>query len=305
MMWHILKPGRCLSAAVIIPLACLTISLPSTAPAQETPREVRLKASMALNQGAFDDAASLLQQLVEWFGNETKEQTVASMESVYYNLGTCHFFLGRFTEAREVFTVYLKKYRASTHTAEVAVYIGDCYRFEEQLGEALKFYANTLRKYQLPSDLKSDVYQSMARCYLALDKWDKAIPVMQKLYTTAPDIGRRNWAAALLTTAYLKQMEVNKVYRLIPYLLVPGSFASRSVALNMAALETGDDLFSDEKYRDALWIYRLVYPHDVLTARSQQHLELLQKKSERLKRSWATRAPCFMSRNRSANWKMK
>lgn len=269
----------------IVHIVCLSFTLASTAFAQDTPRDVRLKASLALSQGAFDEAASLLQQLVDWFGKETKEQTVAQMETVYFNLGTCHFFLGHFAEARDVFNVYLKKYRANTRTPEVAVYIGDCYRFEEQLGEALKSYADTLKKHQLPPDLKADVYQSMARCYLALDKWDKAIPVMQKLYSTAPDMGRKNWAASLLTTAYLKQMEVDKVYRLIPYLLVPGSFASRSVALNMAALEAGDDLFSDEKYRDALWIYRLVYPHDVLTARSQQYLDVLQKRSERLKRS--------------------
>lgn len=283
MSWHTMQPGRCLSRAAILLLALSLSSLP--AGAQDTPREVRLKASLALSQGAFEDAASLLQQLVDWFGKETKADVVASMEAVYFNLGTCNFFLGRFAEAREVFSTYLKKYRHGPRSTEVAVYIGDCYRFEEQLGEALKSYADTLKRYPMQGDLLADVYQSMARCYLALDKWDKAIPVMKKLYSTAPDIGRRNWAAALLTTAYLKQMEIEKVYRLIPFLLVPNSFASRSVALNMAALETGDDLFADEKYRDALWIYRLVYPHDVLSARSQQYLENLQKKAERLKRS--------------------
>ncbi len=266
-----------------VTLACLAFTLTSSA--QETPREVRMKASAALSQGAFEDAAGLLQQLVDWFGKETKADVIASMEAVYFNLGTCHFFLGRFSEAREVFTVYLKKYHNGPRAAEVSVYISDCHRFEERTDAALKSYNDTMRKYQLPPDLKADVYQSMARCYLAQDKWDKAIPVMKKLYAVAPDIGRRNWAASFLTTAYLKQREVNKVYRLIPYLLVPGSFASRSVALNMAALETGDELFADEKYRDALWIYRLVYPHDVLSARSQQQLEQLQKHAERLKRS--------------------
>ncbi len=253
--------------------------------AQDTPREVRQKASFALSKGAFDDAAGYLQQLVDWFGNETKAETVSQMESVYFNLGICHFFTGRFSEAREVFSTYLKKYKTGPRVAEVSVYLGDCYRFEEQLGPALKSYADTLRRYQLVPDTRADIYQSMSRCYLALDKWDKAIPVLRQLYSTAPDVSRKNWAAAQLTTAYLKRSEVDKVFRLIPYLLVPGSFASRSVALNMAALETGDDLFADEKYRDALWIYRLVYPHDVLTARSQQHLDVLQRRAERLRRA--------------------
>lgn len=273
-----------ISIASSILLVLFSLLPLQTASGQDTPREVRQKASLALSKGAFDDAASLLQQLVDWFGKETKPETVTSMESVYFSLGTCHFLMGRFTEAREVFTTYQKKYRSGLRASEVAVYVGDCFRFEEQPVQALKSYAETLKKYELAPDLRADVYQAMARCYLTLDKWDKAIPVMQLLYSTAPDVDRRNWAAALLTTAYLKESELDKVYRLIPYLLVPGSFASRSVALNMAALETGDTLFADEKYRDALWVYRLVYPHDVLAAQSQQQLESLQKRAERLKR---------------------
>jgi TolA-binding protein len=253
--------------------------------AQDTPRDVRMKAQTALSQGAYADAIGYLQQLIEWFGDSKKDVTITQMESVYFSLGTCNFFLGQFSEAREVFATYLKKYRTGMHSQEAALYSADCHRFEEHLGEALKAYADILKKYELVPDLKADVYMSMARCYLAQDKWDKAVPLLRLLYSTAPDFGRRNWAASLLTTAYLKEMHVDKVYRLIPYLLVPNTFASRSVALNMAALEAGDDLFADEKYRDALWVYRLVYPHDVLTARSQQYLEFLQKQAERLKRT--------------------
>ena len=264
------------------------------AAAQDTPREVRIKAQTALSQGAFADAVGYLQQLVEWFGASTKEETRAQMENVYFSLGTCHFFLGQFGEARDAFNIYLKKYRTGPHSQDVAVYIADCYRFEQHLPEALKAYRDALKKYDLNGDLKADVLASMARCYLAQDKWDKAMPILQRLCQVAPDFQRRNWAATLLTTAHLKQMQVDSVYRLMPYLLLPNSFASRSVALNMAALEAGDALFGEEKYRDALWIYRLVYPHDVLEARSTQHLEYLNKLAERLKR--ATENPRYLMR---------
>ena len=273
---------RAALAAVVCLLAGLS-AVPATAQ-QETPREVKLKAQMALAQGAFADAIGFLQKLVEWYGDSTKEQTKAQMESVYYNLGSCHFFIGQFSEAREVFEGYLKKYRMGTYAPQMSVYIGDSYRFEGQTDKALRSYQTALKKYQFTADLKADIYAAMARCYVAEDKWDKAMPVLRRLYIIAPDFSRRNWAATLLTTAYLKEMKLERVYQLIPYLLLPDSFASRSVALNMAALEAGDALFAEEKYRDALWIYRLVYPQDVLVARGEEQLEKLQKKAERLKR---------------------
>jgi tetratricopeptide (TPR) repeat protein len=272
-----------LALCALVALLAACGPLPA-ARAQDNPREVRAKAQVALTKGAYADAILLLQQLVDWFGTSTKEETVASMEGVYFALGTCHFFVGQFGEARDVFDTYLKKYRTGPHAAEVAVYIGDSYRFEGALNEALKAYQKALRTYDLGGDLKADVFASMVRCLLAADRWDKALPLLRKLYQIAPDFTRRNWAATLLTTAYLKEMDTEHVFRLIPYLLMPDSFASRSVALNMAALEAGDALFADEVYRDALWVYRLVYPHDELTMRSQAYLEVLQRRAERLKR---------------------
>ena len=277
--------GRKKAAAFPALLAAFLALAPlQPAHGQETVAEVRRKAQMALAQGAYADAIGYLQQLIEWFGESKRETTFVQMEVVYYQLGISHFLIGQFAEARGVFETYLKKYRNGPHAQEVAVFIGDTYRFENQLPQALKSYITTLKRYPLGPDLKADVFMSMARCYLAQDKWNKAMPVLLRLYQVAPDFARRNWAATLLTTAYLKERKLEKVYRLVPYLLLPDSFAGRSVALNMAALETGDELFAEERYREALWIYRLVYPHDVIMTRSQAYLERLEKKAERLRR---------------------
>ncbi len=251
---------------------------------QDTPREVRAKANMALSQGAYADAIGLLQQLVEWYGQSTDQTTVTDMAHVYFSLGICHFLTGQFAEARTAFEVYLKKYRNGSRAGEAAVYIADAYRFDGALEKALKAYDDALKRYVLGGDLEADVYAGMIRCHLAQDQWDRAMPLLKKLYDIAPDMDRRSWAATFLTTAYMKELRLENVYRLVPYLLLPDSFASRSVALNMSALEAGDILFGEEKYRDALWVYRLVYPHDTLVARSEIHLDVLQKRAERLKK---------------------
>jgi len=273
------------SALFIALSASILLTLSTPALAQDSPREVRAKAQAALEKGAYADAIGYLQQMIEWYGSSKKDAAIMQMEMIYFYLGTSHFFIGQFNEARAAFTVYLKEFRNGAKIEDATLYIADCYRFEERYGDALRAYSQALKRFSFQGSIRADVYMSIARCYLAQDKWDKAIPVLRKLYEIAPDFTRRNWAASLMTTAFLKEMDLEKVYRLVPYLLQPNSFASRNVAFNMAAIEAGDNLFADEKYRDALWIYRLVYPHDVLLARSQQYLENLQKKAERLKRS--------------------
>ena len=106
---------------------------------------------------------------------------------------------------------------------------------------------------------------------------------MKRAYQIAPDEQRASWAVTLLVVAYLKDFQVEEVYKLASYLITPGSLASRSVAFNVSALEAADALFADERYRDALWIYRLVYPRDQLEKRSQRHLAELQEDLEDLK----------------------
>lgn len=268
-------------AALLLASACFT----SSAWAQATPRELRQSANTKLARGAFVDAIADLEQLIAYLG-ETKDPRIkSSMESVFYNLAICYFFVGQFAQAEQAFTDYTKRYPYGTRTIKAAVYIADCKRFKGDLEGALRAYDQVLKRYfhELSKDLKADMYCAMARCYLAGDDWKAAIDPLQKAYMTAPDFIRKNWAATLLTTAYFKEVDLDKVYMLVPFLLRPGSFASRSIAFNMAALECGDALFAEERYRDALWVHRMVYPHDMVMLRSEEYLEYLQRLADNMK----------------------
>ncbi len=251
---------------------------------QDTYKETRAAVAAALGRGAYEDAIPPLRQLVEWFGDTDKASMRAEMEDVFYHLGLCHLFLAQFSECRNVFETYLKKFPYGANAHLVAIFIGDTWRYEGHFAEALAAYQKALKTYEYSLDLRTDIFGSMARCYLAEEKWGPAEPLLIEIYRTAPDPYRRNWAAAMLATSYLKDGAVDKVYPMVPLLLQRGSFASRSVALNMAALEAGDELFADDKYRDALWVYRLVYPHDLLRLNAQDQLELWRLRVRRYQR---------------------
>lgn len=255
---------------------------------QESPRELHAKAQSLLAQGNYVDAIPVLEMLIQYLGESRVASHVAMMEMIYFNLAVSHFFVGQFEQAEKAFETYLKKYRTGAKVRDAAVFIGDALRFRGKLKEAVTAYRQALRRYPYSKSEKADIYMSIARCYLAEDRWSDAIDPLSRVYMLAGDFLRRNWAATLLTTAYFKEGKVEKVYALVPYLLRPDSFASRSVAFNLAALEAADDLFAEERYRDALWVYRLVYPYDQVLVRSQQHLEWLQRQAELIKRTPGT-----------------
>jgi tetratricopeptide (TPR) repeat protein len=273
----------------VVPYAALTALLllfctPRPASAQDTPAEVQAAANKMLSIGNYMDAIPLLDQMVTWFSASDESRIVSMMENVYFQLGMCHFILGHFGEARSAFDLYLRKYKFGARAWQAAAYIADSHRFQGATKDALKAYKYALDNYQYNIDWRTDILISMAKCHLAEERWAEASPLLLEVFRTAPDFHRRNWAASMLAVSYLKDMNVEKVYDMMPYLLHPQSYASHSVALNMAALEAGDALFSDEKYRDALWIYRIVYPHDVLIVNGAALKEQLEQKAERLRR---------------------
>jgi TolA-binding protein len=259
--------------------------LPLAAQSVVTPRELRLAVFSKLAQGAFEEAIPDLEMLIEMLGDSTTPAVVAGMEMIYYNLGVSYFFTAKFAEAEKAFNAYLKKYRNKAKAAEAAHYIADCKRFQNKPDDALKAYGGLLRRYQYGYSQKADIYSAMARCHLSQDRWREAIPPLLQVYKHAGDVLRRNWAATLLGTAYLKELDLEKLYPLMPYILRPNSFASRSVAFNMAALQAGDDLFADERYREALWLFRTVYPYETVAANSRAHLAYLQHRADYLKRT--------------------
>ncbi|MGQ9663065.1 MAG: tetratricopeptide repeat protein [Kiritimatiellia bacterium] len=258
------------------------------ASAQDTPRELHQRAQSKLAQGAYGDAIPDLENLIQLLGTSEVPSVKAQMEMVYYNLALCHFFIGQFEPAYKAFETYVKKYRMGAKVSEAYIFMADCLRFQRRLPEAIKAYKNAMQKFRYGNSRKADIYSAIARCYLAEDKWNEAIDPLSRVFALAGDFIRRNWAATLLTTAYFKQLEVEKVYPLIPYILRPNSFASRSVAFNLAALEAGDELFAEERYREALWVHRLVYPHDLVKLKSQEYLAWLQRRAESLRKSLGT-----------------
>ncbi len=259
---------------------CLGVLCAPLVRGQQTTREIRESANARLAAGDFEAAIGDLQLLVAILGDTRRDDVRAGLEHVFYSLALCHFLTGGFTEAESAFREYLRRYPHGGKVPDAWAFLGDAQRFAEKPQEAIRTYTEALRRFSYGFDLRADLFAGIARCHLMQGDWDSAIPALLNTYRSAPDVFRRSWAATLLSTAYLKTVDLPKLYPLVPSLLTQGSFASRSIAFNLAAIEAGDELFSEERYRESLWVHRLVYPHDVVVARSEEYLEFLQRRVE-------------------------
>lgn len=262
---------RCLAVAV----AALFLAAAPAARAQETLSSIREQAFRYFADGEFADALPFFEQMIEIQGSSKDPMVVSGMERVYYNAALCKFFTGNFPAAQVAFERYNAKYKRGTYLHESYVYIGDSLRYSSRHDAAIKQYQAALKRFRYPTDTRTDIYASIARCYLAQDDWKSAVDPLRKAFASAPDALRRNRAATLLATAYLKTMALEEIYKIVPFLLTRDSLASRSIAFNIAALEAGDTLFADERYREAFWIHRLVYPYEDVIANAQAYLDRL------------------------------
>ncbi len=269
------------SLAIFFMVALLA---PNMLVAQTTPHEYRVAANQALSTGAFAEAIPLLEQLISWFRESTNPSMQQELERFRYNLGMCYYITGNMASARGAYRDYLEHHRRGPNADKVAVYVGDTHRFEGEFDEAIQNYVQAVGTYQYDDDWMADIESSIAKAYLAEERWAEAMPHLLQVYRLANDWDRRNWAASLLAMSYLQERDIERVFDMMSVLMRPDSFASRSIALNLAALEIGDELFAEERYREALWIYRIVYPHDLLALNNIIFLERQEARSERLRR---------------------
>jgi TolA-binding protein len=251
---------------------------------QSTIREIRENVLLKLAKGEYESAIPDLLALIDTLKDEKTTSGRMELESIYYNLGISYFMTGQFPKAEEAFVNYRKKYPTGPRASNAAVYIADALRFSSKPKEAIKAYQEAMNRYEYTADIKADAYASIARCYLSQDDWNAAREPLQNAFYFSPDSLRRSRAATLLATSFLKTMTLDKLYSVVPYLLQRDSLASHSIAFNLSALEAGDALFGDERYREALWIFRLVFPYEEVKRRTEAHLERLKKLAEYEKR---------------------
>lgn len=206
------------------------------------------------------------------------------LEGIHFNLGLCYFLSGRFAETEKQFRRYVQLYPRERNVVPAEVFTADSLRYRGEFDRAIREYERIREGRRLNADWLTDVLCSLVRCHLAQDDWESAMPLLEKAYRHSPDRRRANWAATLLTTAYVRAEKLEQVYNLVPYLLQEGAFAARSVAFNLSTLEVADRLFARERYRDALWLYRLVFPLEVIEKGCKQRIAEMDRRADRIRR---------------------
>ena len=276
--WVFSRSWRRLSLPLLLLIGAAS-SLGAVTP-QEAVRDARARASACFGRGAFAAAIPDFEQAAQLAAANNLDQASEAAVRADDEQALCYLFTGNFGAAEEAFQSFVARHPQSARAAEAAVYLADCQRLGGRTREAIRSYTQALQRFAFGPDLLTDIEASLAQCWLAEDDWGAAREPLLQALRHAPDRVRRGHAATLLATAYLKTLSLDRLYPLIPDLLQRDALAPRSLAFNMAALEAGDSLFQDERYREALWLHRLVFTYEAMRAQAEAYRDELQKRIE-------------------------
>ena len=105
---------------------------------------------------------------------------------VYYYLGLCDLRLGKYGEARKIFTKLTKKNNSDKLRDKAHLGIFDTYYIDGQYREALARISHLL-KISPKSEFLSLIYLKLARANLKLAHWYKARKYLEKITTEFPN----------------------------------------------------------------------------------------------------------------------
>lgn len=114
------------------------------------------------------------------------ESIKSQRNDIHYYLGLCNLRLGRYEQAREVFTELTKKKNGDNFRDKAYLGIFDTYYIDGQYEKALHS-VNRLLKVSPKSEFLSLIYLKLARANLKLAHWYEARKYLEKITADFPD----------------------------------------------------------------------------------------------------------------------
>lgn len=165
------------------------------------------------------------------------------------------------TKAIEYYNQYLNDHPDGSRRDFVSFNLANAYSDQEDFENAIKFFDMTYRQSE-KAIYRSESRNRMAALYIRSERAADGIPLFREVFSTATlDPELRAQAAAWLIQGYLAAGQPEEINNYLRYLAAPFE-AVYDPSFNVTLLKSGDRLFEEENYDQAILLYSFVKSRD-------------------------------------------
>lgn len=221
----------------------------------------------SFQSGDYKKAVDALLQVIE------RSPADAPIEPVYFTLGSSYFNLPDYEKAISTFKTYQTKYPRGSRTTDAAVAIAQANFSLGKFDEAAELFAALE---SIPA-VRERVLLAQGEAYKRAGKPDKAIATLERL--VLPEIKSRLTAQGALTlgSLYGQKGDGARAISILRQIGQKLSLVDNVVRLNSLAVELGDNLFENGKYKEAMACFRVVRERAEIISFQKDRLGALQK----------------------------
>ena len=237
--------------------------------------ELFSSANMALQQGDYQAAIPILEEVVERTSGIDQEQGRQTCQTCRFQLTKNFFQIGAPADALPVIDAYLAN-EPRDQEALILRMQAQAY-FDVQEWEKVEASARKLLDY--PRLSEEDEYNGnllLGQALFRQEKWLDCIDSLAYAGLESPDERTRNLCNIMQVRALVEAESWSKLFGLIPQLY--RTDAKYDITLNLTLMRAGKARYEDEDYLNSLLLYRMVLSRDVLLDYTDVKIDRLQKK---------------------------
>ncbi len=237
-------------------------------PAQLSTTVLQERAQAQIERGAWGEAVPFLTELNRRLRESTDTAALRAREQVLYFLGLGKLQAANLPGAAATLAEFVTAYPQSPQAVTAQLYRGDAFYYQGRLADARALYEELQRRWP-PATLglpeQALYWEHFADCVYAERDWAAGAPVFTALHEVArrlldPEAAREKVAkaASYRLQAAMAANDFAAAMDLLPELTGGMGRTRHDLALNLALMRGGDELYQSSQYGEALFFYELV-----------------------------------------------